>query len=114
MRILEEAKEMVTNEAMRNEVYKYLQAIQDLRTRGGQTELHKTCYSIAEEFTRVNGLMDNCVSYTIGTVKEENNSYIIDVSIRVVENEWKYIDIVIDNKTMLITTVFGMDEYILY
>ena len=114
MEMIRELKEMIKNEEMRNEVYKYLQAIQDLKTRGGQTELHKTCYSIVEEFIRVNELDNNCVSYIIGTVKEENNYYIIDVSIRETESEWKYIDIAIDSKTMLITTVFGMDEYILY
>jgi hypothetical protein len=114
MEMIKELKEMIKNEEVRSEIYKYLQTIQDLKTRGGQTELHKTCYSIAEEFIRVNGLDNNCVSYIIGTVKEENSYYIIDVSIRETENEWKYIDIAIDSKTMLITTVFGMDEYILY
>ena len=36
--MIKELKEMIKDESIRNEVYKYLKTIQDLKTRGGKTE----------------------------------------------------------------------------
>lgn len=113
--MVKELKEMIKDEETRNEVYKYLKAIQDLKTRGGQKEMHKTCHSIAEEFCRVNGFYDKeeVQDIHIDTVNETDNDYIVEVYLDYGRDGASF-DVVINKQTMLITTVFGMDEYILY
>lgn len=113
--MIKELKEKIKNEDTRNEIYKYLKAIQDLKVRGGQTEMHKVCCSIAEEFCRVNGFYDKeeVQNVCIDTINETDNDYIVEIYLDCERDEINF-EVVINKQTMLITTVFGIDEYILY
>ena len=123
--MIEDLREMIKDEDIRKEVYKYLEAVQNLKTRGGEEEVHKVCYNLVEEFIRVNEEYDGESLFNIykwkshinARIKSDNTHYCITVDFEeLVESSrtWKSIDVCIDKKTMLITTVLGIDEYILY
>ena len=113
--MIKELKEMIKDKDIRKEVYKYLKTIQDLKTRGGKTEMHKVCCSIAEEFCRVNGFYDKeeVQHVCIDTINETDNDYIVEIYLDCGRDGMSF-EVVVNKQTMLITTVFGMDEYILY
>ena len=115
-RMISDLELNLRDEGTRKAIYDYLKMVKDFQLLGGESNTHRLCYHVAEDFIRVNELDVNCLDYTIGTVKEDDSKtcYIIDVSMKMSDTEWKDIDIAIDKQTMLIRTVFGMDEYVLY
>lgn len=123
MSILEEMKEMVMSEDTRKAMRKYLQAVKDFKTRGGESEIHKLCYHLAEEFLRVNVEerdfffnAEEWKGHINPQVQEDNTSYCITVDFESLTNsrDWRSIDICIDKTTMLITTVFGVNDWYQY
>lgn len=110
MSILEEVKETVMDENIRGVVTRYLKEIESLKVRGGETEVHKMCYHIAEEFIKLNELTDRYISYTIEDVAQDSTKteYQVKVLLQESDNTGKYIYIFIDAKTMLIVDVEGL------
>ena len=123
MRILEETEEMIMDENTRKAIRKYLQAVKDFKIRGEESEMHKLCYHLAEEFLRVNVEerdfffnAEEWKGHINSQIKEDNTSYCITVDFESLTNskDWRSIDICIDKTTMLITTVFGVDNWYQY
>ena len=123
MRILEETREKIISEDTRKAMREYLQAVKDFKTRGGESEIHKLCYHLAEEFLRVNVEerdfffnAEEWKGHINPQVQEDNTSYCITVDFESLTNsrDWRSIDICIDKTTMLITTVFGVNDWYQY
>ena len=112
MSILKEVKETVMDENIRGVVTRYLKEIESLKVRGGEAEVHKMCYCIAEEFIKLNELTDRYISYTIKEVAQDSTKTEYQVKV-LLESETtaKYIYIFINAKTMLIEDVEGLLEW---
>ena len=123
MRILEETEEMIMDENTRKVIRKYLQAVKDFKIRGEESEMHKLCYHLAEEFLRVNVEerdfffnAEEWKGHINSQIEEDNTSYCVTVDFESLTNskDWRSIDICIDKTTMLITTVFGVNDWYQY